>query len=324
MSRNRGVIRPLCLGGAALVAALVMSPPPSMAADEGPSGTANYSCNLTAAGATPVTVTVALGDVPAAVKPGQTLQLSGSVTFGFTAQTAIQTQLLLASKIGVTSADFALAARTAGHTDHIAARSVTAPQAPAGKPLKPFTVTAKVVLPAYKVPAAATGDVVLSLPSTAALPNTAAKSPAKVAFTAVLSETGLIHERQLACVLGNADTAPLITRIPVVADAPGTPLSGPGPTAPALSAPAPDALPPAGASPQSSTPTAAQTRPVFEAIPPSTRHSGVFIPAWSIVVVGLMLPIGAVLYAASLRHRLRLMQLAAGGATSDPDTRSPS
>jgi LysM repeat protein len=316
------VTRSLRLGGAALAVGLLLPAPSAMAAGEGTSGTANYSCNLTAGGNAPVTVTLALGNAPDSVKPGQTLQLSGSVTFGFTAQTSIQTQLLLASKIGVASADFGISAETAGHTDRISARSVEAPEVPAVKPLKPFSVTAKVVLPAYKVPASAKGDVVLSLPSAATQPNTVAKSPAKVAFTAVLSQTGLIHKRSMACVLSNTDTAPLITRIPVTADASSS-LGGAGgsvPGGPALSAPSQDALPPADASPRASS-TEAQTRPVFEAIPPSTRHSGVFLPAWSLVVVGLMLPIGAVLYTVSLRHRLRLMQLAAGGATLDPDTR---
>jgi hypothetical protein len=320
---KESIVRSLRVAGAGLVAAVVLTAQPATAAEAGVSGTANYACNLTAGGNTPVTVTLALDDVPATVKPGQTLQLSGSVTFGFTAQTAIASQLMLASKIGVTSADFAMAAKTAGHTDLIAARSVEAPQAAAGKPLKPFTVTAKAVLPAYKVPANASGDLVLSLPSTATLPNTAAKAPAKVAFTAVLSQTGLIHERQLACVLSNADTTPLITRIPVAADAPAARVHAPALDVPALSAPVLGAPPPGTVSPQASV-TEPQTRPVFEAIPPSTRHSGVFIPAWSIVVVGLMLPIGAVLYAASLRHRLRLMQLAAGGADRDPDPRSRS
>jgi hypothetical protein len=116
----------------------------------------------------------------------------------------------------------------------------------------------------------------------------------------------------------------LITRIPVASDVPAARPDAPTLDAPPLSAPIQDAAPPPGeVSPQASA-TAAQTRPVFEAIPRSTRHSGVFIPAWSIVVVGLMLPIGAVLYAASLRHRLRLMQLAAGRVAPDRDTRSRS
>lgn len=310
---------------AALLTALVLPVPAATAAEPGPSGTANYSCNLTAGGAATVTVTLALDGAPSSVEPGQTLNLSGTVTFGFTAQTAIANQLLLASKVGVASAEFAIAAKTAGHTDLIAARSVEGPEEPAGQLLKPFAVTARVALPAYVVPASATGDLSLALPSTAMLPNPVAKAPAKVAFTAVLSQNGLLHERSMACVLSNADTAPLITRIPVAARAPAAPSTGTlAPGGSALAAPAQDPLPPPVSASQATAPTEARTHPVFEAIPPSTRHSGVFIPAWSIVLVGLVLPFGAIAYAASLRHRLRLLRMAAEATISDPDTRSGS
>lgn len=324
MRKGHGVSRSLRLVGAALVAVLVLPAPTASAAEAGPSGSANYTCNMTGGGPAAVTVTMTLDSVPESVAPGQTVGLSGSLTFGFTAQTAIGTQVLLARKVGVASAHFVLGAVSGGHTDTIAARSVEAPQASVGNPLKPFSVTAKVALPAYKVPANATGEVALSLPSTANLPNTVAKAPAKVAFTAVLSQNGLLHQRTMACALSKAGAAPLITRIPIVTKTDIAPLGGPA-LGPGPSAPLPADLPaPASDLPQAA-PTSAKTRPVFDAIPPATRHSGVFIPAWSIVVVGLMLPIGALLYAASLRHRLRLMQLAAGGAAADPNrARSPS
>jgi hypothetical protein len=165
----------------------------------------------------------------------------------------------------------------------------------------------------------------LSLPAKAKLDNEVAKAPAKVAFTAVLTGTGLLHERSLACALGDSDTTPLITRIPVDAPADTSAASPTGlasaPAALGLSAPASaPALGSAPASAQAPSATQAQTRPVFQAIPPTTRHSGVFIPAWSIVLLVLTFPLGALAYALSLRHRLRVMQLAA--ATTSTRSRS--
>jgi hypothetical protein len=308
--RSSRVRRLLCLTGAALTAALLLSAP-ATAAEAGPTGSANYVCNLTAGGSAKVSVTMSLDNVPASVTPGQTLRLGGTLTFGFTTQTALATHLLLANKVGVSSAEFALDVVTAGKSQTIRAVAVQGQQTAIGKP---FELAAKVVLPDYTVPAKAAGEVVLSLPSKATLPNTVAKTPATVAFTTVLSENGLVGQRTLACAVSGTDTAPLITRIPVEAPTPATsaPSSAPALGAPALSAPISAAgLGPASAS-APATSAAPQTRPVFDAIPPSTRHSGVFIPAWSLAVLALLVPVGALTYALSLRRRLHLMQLAAG------------
>lgn len=303
--------RPLWLAGSALSSALLVSAAPTMAGAAGPTGSANYLCDLTTIGPTPVSVTMSLDDVPASVLPGQTLRLGGTLTLGFTTQAALVTQLLLANHVGVSSANFALDAATADKTQAIRAVAVQGQQTAI---VNPFTLTAKVVLPDYTVPAKAGGEVAISLPSKATLPNAVAQSPTNVAFTAVLSQDGLVGQRTLACAVSGTDTEPLITRIPVDVPAPAPSAPGPAPSLgdPGLSVPASGAgLAPATAS--TPTPSAnPQTRPVFDAIPPSTRHSGVFIPAWSLAVLALLAPVGALIYALSLRRRLRLMQLAAG------------
>lgn len=302
----------LCLVGATLAAALMLPVSSALAAEDGSSGSANYVCSLTAGGSTDVSVTMSLDNAPTSVTPGQTLRLAGTLTFGFTAQTALGTQLLLASKVGVSSAAFALDAASAHQTDAIEAMAVQGKQTAIGKP---FALSAKVMLPDYTVPSNAGGDVVFSLPSAARLPNSVAKSPANVAFTAVLNENGLVSQRGMACALSGT-TTPLIARIPVVvpAGASGAKLPtglSPGSGLPALSVPASTAGLGAPAASAQASPTEAKTRPVFEAIPPSTRHDGVFIPAWSIVLLAVMFPLGAITYALSLQHRLRMMQLAA-------------
>jgi hypothetical protein len=53
---------------------------------------------------------------------------------------------------------------------------------------------------------------------------------------------------------------------------------------------------------------ATAVRPAYSAIPPSTRDSGVFVPAWLLALGGLCLPLLAVAYAVATHRRLRVVR----------------
>lgn len=162
-----------------------------------------------------------------------------------------------------------------------------------------------------------------AMPSRNAEPNSVGFTPANVAFTVTISQDNLLAPtREVACWLPDDTAAPTIARVPIavaVAEVPtgadgllgGDDLlaGAPGATAPTggLGGLSDIGLDPAAAetdlaasAPQSS------VRQLLSSIPPHTRVAGILLPTWLLLLVGSLIPLGAVAYAVSLRRRLAL------------------
>lgn len=281
-----------------------------------------YSCIADASLAAANTkVTFAALGLPEKVSAGETLSLQGtlgiSVPDGYTLLSKIQG----AKQINVESSTFNLQVAVDGKSS-----SLTADEA-VGSPVKfasPTTVTAGVTFPSLTIPADADGELVISLPTEANVKHSVTNAPAKVAFTTVLNQDSLLApERQLDCSAPKDAARVVVAKIQITPAPSATPSATPTPTAtpmPEVAVPeqpqVPLPLDPGGvtAPPLAEAPVtqepvltnaAPQLEPTNAPIPPRTTGRGTFIPAWSLVMSGALVPAGLVLFAANQRKQLR-------------------
>ncbi len=326
---------------AALAAATLATPYAAAPAHAAKAAVAvTYTCVITGGGAQEAHLELSLDQIPDSVAPGASVDLAGSLAITFPDLAAVQSQLMLASKVSLSATSLGIEVRS-GDTGS----RVIAPSSFKGAETgfnRPFTLTASFTLAGVVVPTDAS-EIVLRLPNEQNVPNTAGTSPQNVALTLELAQDGLQTQRSAGC--WTADGKPVVlARVPVRASAsdggtpaPGTPSASATASATASAAAVPGlpvAPPPAAGGPVAPPPVAAEaaappaagpaagvaptaaTTPVFYAPVPEPTRSEIFLPSWLLILGALAALTAAVLYGLLLRRRAQLAAPAAPERTS--------
>lgn len=266
-------------------------------------------------------VTLSL-DVPGSAKPGDTLNLAGTLQLSFPDEVKVASQLVLATKAGISSTTFSLTAVVGGKHYKIKPSEVTLVEQ---KFSSPFLVSADIKFAEFTVPSSAQGNVILQMPSEPDALNPVGPEPERVAFGAVIAQDSMIVKtRDVDCWVPDGEVLEPVARIPVSSSGKAasgavgeTPVSTSTPLVPADGGSLPGigelpaSLPVDAGDAAAGTPVNAPvvTAPVSASIPPATARSGTFIANWALIVMVAFLP--AVLLGYAVRQRLLLSALVA-------------
>lgn len=285
-------------------------------------------------------VTLKLDNLPTQVTAGETLFLQGVLRLDLPAETTLTSQLQLATDLGIETSDFSLAIKDGDRVRRLTATDAVGPRQAIGSET---VLEASIVFPALKVPARASGSLLLRMPTTAATRSKVIGAPDKVVFGTQLSQNSLLAPfRNLDCWMPASGSPTVVARIDIAqvnepspaVDGSPTPspatavegdvdgaLSGPSQTPPpTLGAPLP--VPAPGSEPSlvgtgepNGVASVAAPAPALVSvqIPPQTVGEGTFVPTWSLALIIAVLPATTVLYA--IRQRRRLLQLVATTTT---------
>lgn len=311
----------------AFVTALVslgLMPMSTASASSAPSGQLTYSCvtdTSVISSDTPVTFT--MDSLPSKVTAGTSVTLGGTLAVSLPSADTLAPQLGGGKSMGVQSSSFGIQLGLAGK------QSVLVNSVSVGSPVpiaSPTVVRASVTFPALAIPKNAYGELVISMPTAADVAHQVASAPAKVVFGAVLNQDSLLaSEQKLDCSAPGNGQEVVIARIPIAPAPPNTPTGAgsgstgspapiPAPAGPAASVASPLSIAAPSSTPVTRAPVAA-TAPTASAasvatlanapIPPQTVGKGTFIPAWSLVLSGALIPAAFILYAANQRKKLQ-------------------
>lgn len=308
-------------GVAAVLGILALMPMAPASAAAAPSGQMTYSCvsdTSVVSSDTPVTFT--MSGLPSKVTAGTAVTLGGTLAISLPGPVTLAPQLGGGKSMGVQSSTFGIQLDVGGKS------SVLVNDVSVGSPVaiaSTTTVKATVSFPPLAIPKTAYGDLVISMPTSADTAHQVASAPAKVVFGAVLNQDSLLaSEQKLDCSAPSNGQEVVIARIPIApapaaaspAQSNSTGSTNAAPPAPsgvvssppllAVPAPSSSAVPSAAAAPPSASATPGETALANAAVPPQTVGRGTFIPAWSLVLSGALIPAAFVFYAASQRRKL--------------------
>ncbi|OUZ10332.1 hypothetical protein BHE97_08300 [Aeromicrobium sp. PE09-221] len=254
-------------------------------------------------------------DVPDSVSPGEKVSIKGTITLRLPENVRAAAAAAELTAVQGYSDTVALPVTVGGKTTLIRTSRI---QTPKSRILRPFTVSAPVSVPAFTVPAGATGEVVVEFPRNGSVANPKpGGQPAKVAFTAMSTVYGEAGSQQIGlfCYY-TREIDRVIAKVPVRAAAQQAPTATTltTPTASAsASAVVEEPTAPAETEVMATTEATSVVDESVEAFREvsatgdQSREPGIFIPQQTLVAAGIAVVVVAVVYGVLAGRRARLL-----------------